>query len=105
MRAALREYLRIMVRLWLFHALGMLSTVSGFIRDLGLISLVPSWIFYAVAVGLFIMAQFWAFYAVHKEVTGHRSKPKPNMRLSDVHDRVLWSLMQKDSFDDLAEPD
>ena len=106
MPAALREYLRLLGRLWWQVFIGVCCGLLGAGKDMEAIHwAIPSWIWSGMAFAAFSVAQFLAFCTVHKELTAHRSKPKPNLRLSDVHDQVMWSLMEDDGFDDLAEPD
>ena len=88
MRGAFLEYLRLMGKLWLLHLVEGLSAMVGGIRDLGMIEVIPSWVFYAAATGLFGMAQFWAFYEIYKEVEQHRAKPKADVSLYTAFDYI-----------------
>ena len=42
---------------------------------------VPSWVWYLLAVGAFVLAQYMSFVTLHKEVKVHRDRPNPNSSL------------------------
>ena len=103
MRGALLEYLRLMGRLWLMHLVEVLSAGVGGARDLELVPVIPAWIFYVGAVGLFVLANFWAFYTVYKEVTQYRTKPKADTSLHIVFDRLYERATKAHMHNDAIE--
>ena len=75
MRGALPEYLRLMWRHWWQLVIGVAAGIAGLLTDMEAIpEPLPSWVWYCLAVGTFVVAQFLAFYTVHKEVATHRAK-------------------------------
>lgn len=89
MRSPLREYAKLVWGYWYNIVLGLAFTFLGALRDVGVNILVPSWVWYLFAFGAFAFAQFMAFAQLHKEVTNHRSKPRPDMPLRAVKSRVF----------------
>ena len=89
MRGALLEYLRIMGSLWLIHVAEVAAAGVGAARDWELIPVIPAWIFYVGAVGLFVCANFWAFYTIHREVEQHRAKPRADVSLNAAFNYVF----------------
>ena len=90
MRAAFREYLRLLVRLWWQVFIGIGCGVVGVGKDMEVIDWpIPSWVWYSLALGAVVVAQFLAFYTVHKEVATHRAKPEPKQSLAEVYGRLF----------------
>ena len=54
----------------------------------------PSWGWYLLAIGTFALAQFFAFYTVHKEVSTHRATPKHDVSLYVVFDYVYKQIIK-----------
>ncbi len=50
---------------------------------------VPSWVWYLLAVGAFVLAQYMSFATLHKEVKVYRDRPKPNSSLCAIFDYVF----------------
>ena len=101
MRAAAHEYFKLMLPRWWCLALGMAAGFVGLLADMEAITMpLPSWIWWCLAFGALGIAQFWAFYAVHREITKFRSKPEPTEFLSEVFDQVFYELPADDDVRD-----
>lgn len=102
MRAALREYLGILARLWWQVFIGVGCGVIGAGKDMEVINWpIPSWIWWGLAFAAFAFAQFWAFRNVHQELTKYRHKPKADTSLLSLQDYVYKRLVIDDN---LANP-
>ena len=62
---------------------------------------VPSWVWYLLAVGAFVFAQYMSFVTFHKEVKVYRDRPKPNSSLYTIFDYV-FNIATKDQ--NLSDP-
>ena len=95
MRAAFREYRRLLVRLWWQVFIGVGCGVVGASKDMEVIDWpIPSWVWYFLAIGAVVVAQFLAFYTVHKEVAAHRAAPKHDVFLYAVFDYVYKQIIK-----------
>ena len=89
MRAAAHEYFKPMLPCWWFLSLGAGAGVVGLLADMEAITMpLPPWIWWGLALVALVVAQFWAFTTLHKEVTSHRSRPKADMYLHKIFDRL-----------------
>ena len=102
MRAALREYLGLLARLWWQVFIGVGCGVIGAGKDMGVINWpIPSWVWWGLAFAAFALAQFWAFRIAHQELTKYRHKPKADTSLLSLQDYVYKRLVIDDN---LADP-
>ena len=103
MRAAFFEYVRLLSRHWWQLLIGGVAGIVGIAHDMGATWLeqVPTWIWYGIAILTFVVAQFWSFATLHKEVDRYRARPTPNTSLLRVHDYV-WKKMKGNA--NLADP-
>ena len=80
------------VLLWRL-VIGVAAGIAGLLTDMEAIpEPLPSWVWYCLAVGTFVVAQFLAFYTVHKEVATHRAKPEPKQSLAEVYERLFGEM-------------
>ncbi len=100
---AFREYVRLMLRHWWQLGVAALCAIIGLMMDMDIISIpLPSWVWWAVALGSFIVAQYLSFATLHGKVVKYRSKPKPSEPLEEVHTNVYLSLP---NFEELSDPE
>ena len=103
MRAAFREYLRLLWGFWWQLLIGVGFGIFGAVNDMEVIETpIPSWGWYLLAIGTFALAQFFAFYTVHKEVATHRAKPEPKQSLAEVYERLFGEMCCND---DMRNPE
>lgn len=96
MRSAFLEYLRLLWRHWWRLLIGVGFGTVGAVMDMEIITApVPSWVWWGLAFGTFSFAQFMSFVTLHKEVTKYRKKPKPEVYLHTVFDKLYDSATQK----------
>ena len=89
MRAAAHEYFKLMLPRWWCLSLGAAAGVVGLLADMeGITMPLPSWIWWVLALVALVVAQFWAFATLHKEVTSRRSRPRADMYLHKIFDRL-----------------
>lgn len=101
MRSALREYLRILLRLWWQLLIGVGFGAVGAVMDMEVIAApIPSWVLWSLALGTFAFAQFMSFATLHKEVSKYRSKPAPNKSIADLYNEIVFSILQDDDLVD-----
>ena len=100
---AFREYVRLMLSHWWQLGVAALCGIVGLLMDMNVISIpLPSWVWRAVALGSFIVAQYFSFATLHGEVVKYRSKPKPSEPLKEVYDTVFHMLPH---YEDLRDPE
>ena len=98
MRAALREYLQLLFRHWWQLLIGVVFGAIGAVMDMEVIAApIPSWVWWGLAFGTFAFAQFMSFATLHKETAQYRKKPKPEIYLHTVFDRLYASAEQDDT--------
>ena len=104
MRGALFEYLRLMWRHWWQLVIGVAAGIAGLLTDMEAIpEPLPSWVWWGLAVATFAIAQFMSFLTLHREVAKFRSKPKPDIYLHTIFDRLCESVPQVSILSDPIE--
>ena len=95
MRGAFLEYLRLMWRHWWQTAIAVGFGIVGAVADTRVVETpIPTWTWYVLAFCSFAIAQYMSFATLHKEVTSYRAKPKADISLHMVFDR-LYELARK----------
>ena len=101
MRAAFLEYLQLLWRHWWQLLIGGCFGIVGALKDMEVIGApLPSWVWWGLAFGTFAFAQFMSFFTLHKEVAKYRGKPKAEIYLYTVFDRLHASAEQDDAIPD-----
>ena len=101
MRAAWREYWKLLLPRWWCLGPGAAAGIVGLLADMDKIGMpLPPWIWWGLALVALAIAQFWAFRAIHKEVEQYRKKTKPDSSLYVVFDYVYKRIIKDPNVSD-----